>query len=94
MHKVLIIILHTLQVTQATSFLEAKPKQKWLWLVYTKHGHCTFVYALHLGRVVSIWMDGRQFKQDIPIESNWQELDFSKKDIVIIQSLQLVESLS
>ncbi len=26
-HKVLIIILHTLQVTQAMSFLEVKPKQ-------------------------------------------------------------------
>jgi hypothetical protein len=43
-----------------------------------------FVHALHLGRVVSIQMDGRQFKQDIPIEDNRQELDFSRKDIVVI----------
>jgi hypothetical protein len=28
------------------------------------------IHALHLGKVVSILMDGQQFKQDIPIESN------------------------
>jgi hypothetical protein len=53
-----------------------------------------FVHALHLGRVVNIRMDGWQFKQDIPIESNRQQLDFSQRDIFIIQSPQFIGGLS
>jgi hypothetical protein len=34
------------------------------------------VHALHLGKVVNGQKHQWQFKQDIPIESNWQELDF------------------
>jgi hypothetical protein len=58
------------------AFLEAKPKQ-FFTLVVTSFFQAWPLYfpCLHLGRVVSIQMDGRQFKQDIPIERNWQELD-------------------
>jgi hypothetical protein len=87
MHKIFIISLHTPQVTQTTSLPKTKPK----WFFYIHCDQLTpsmaiilFVHALHLGRVVSIQMDGRQFKQDIPIEDNRQELDFSRKDIVVI----------
>jgi hypothetical protein len=52
------------------------------------------IHALHLEKVVSIPLDGWQFKQDIPIESNKPELDFSQRDIVIIQSPQLIGGLS
>jgi hypothetical protein len=71
-HKVLTFILHTLQVTQATSLPKAKPKQK----IYIGCDQLTpsmaivlFVHALHLGKVVNIRMDGQQFKQDIPIKN-------------------------
>jgi hypothetical protein len=74
MHKVLTIILHTPQVTQAMSLLEAKPK----WIFYIGCDQLTpsmaiilFIHALHLGKVVKIRMDGQQFKQDIPVESSW-----------------------
>jgi hypothetical protein len=78
-HKALTIILHTPQVTQAMSLLESKPKQK----NYIGCDQLTrsmaiilFVHALHFGRVMSIQMDGQQFKRTIPIESNRQKLDF------------------
>ncbi len=80
-------------MTQATNLPKAKPK----WIFYIGCDQFTpnmtivlSVHALHLGRVVSIQMDWQQFKQDVPIKSNKQELDFSQRDLVIIQSLQLI----
>jgi hypothetical protein len=35
-----------------------------------------YVRALHLGRVVRGQKHQQQFKHNIPIESNWKELDF------------------
>jgi hypothetical protein len=42
------------------------------------------IQALHLGRIVSGRKHWWQFKQDVAIESNQQELDFLQKDLVII----------
>jgi hypothetical protein len=72
-HIVLIIILHTTQVTQATSLLEAQPK-----VIFNIGGdHLTtsmaivlFVHALHFGRAVSIGKQRWQFKQGIPTKNN------------------------
>jgi hypothetical protein len=79
-HEVLTIILHTLQVTQAMSLIEIKPKH----FFYIGCDQLTpsmvvvlSIHVLHLGRVMSIQMDEQQFKQDIPIENIWQKLDFS-----------------
>jgi hypothetical protein len=76
-HKVLTIVLHTPQVTQATSLPKAKPKR----IFYISCDQLTpsmaivlFVYALHLGKVVNNRKDQRQFKQDVPIKTidkNW-----------------------
>jgi hypothetical protein len=69
-HKVITVILHALQVTQAISLLEAK--HKWIFYIscdqFTPSMAIVFsIHALHLGRFVNIRMDGQQFKQDIPI---------------------------
>jgi hypothetical protein len=95
-HKVFTIILHTLQLTQATSLPETKPKQFFhisCDQLTPSMGIILSIHALHLGRVVSIQMDRQQFKQDIPIKNNQQKLDFSQRDLIIIQSSQLVRSL-
>jgi hypothetical protein len=67
------IILHTPQMTQATSLPQVQPKQ----IFYISCDQLTpsmaiilFVHALHLGKVVDIQMDGRQFKQDIQTKNN------------------------
>jgi hypothetical protein len=61
---------------------EAKPK----WISYIGCDQLTLimailfsVHALQLGRVVSGWKYLWQFKQNIPIKNNWQELDFFAK---------------
>jgi hypothetical protein len=79
MHKVFIIISHTSQVTQAMNLPETKPKL----FFYIGCDQLTpsmvvifSIHALHLGTVVSSQNHWQQFKQDIPIESNWKELDF------------------
>jgi hypothetical protein len=79
------------------SLPEAKPK----WIFYIgcdqlipNMAIVLFIHALHLGRVVNIWIDVRQFKQKVPIENDKQELDFLQGDFVIIQSLLLIGSSS
>jgi len=49
--KVLTIILHTSQVTQATSLHEAKPKR--IYYIGCDMAIIFSIHALHLGRVVS-----------------------------------------
>jgi hypothetical protein len=93
-HKVLTIILHTSQVTQTINLSKAKPKQMFYISCDQLTPSMAIVHALHLGRVVSNQKDGQQFKQDVPIKSNYQKLDFSQRDLVIIQSLQFVQGLS
>ncbi len=60
-------------MTQALSLPEVKPKQ----IFYIGRDQLTpsmaiilSIHALHLGRVMNIWMDGQQLKQDISIKSN------------------------
>jgi hypothetical protein len=84
-------------MTQALSLPKVKPKQ----IFYIGRDQLTpsmaivlSIHALHLGRVVNIRMDGRKFKENVPIESNWQKLDFLQRDIVIIQRLELIGGLS
>jgi len=79
-HKVLTIIQYTPQMTQTTSLLETKPKKVFYIgcdQLMPSMAIELFIHALHFGRVVSIQMDLQQFKQDVPIENNRQELDFS-----------------
>jgi hypothetical protein len=73
MYKVLTIILHTTQVTQATSLLEAQPK-----IIFNIDGdHLTpsmvivlSIHALHFGKAMNIGKQRQQFKQGIPIKNN------------------------
>jgi hypothetical protein len=88
-HKVLTIILHTSQVTQATSLPKAKPNR----FFYIGCDQFTLsmaiilsIHALHFGRVVSGQKHRRQFKQNIPIKSNQKEFNFLQKNIVIVIS--------
>ncbi len=97
MHKVFTIIQHTLQVTQAMNLPKAKPK----WIFYIGCDQLTPSMAIissihegHLGIIVNDWNHWQQFKQDIPIESNWKKLDFLQRDIFIIQIPQFVQGLS
>jgi hypothetical protein len=78
-HKVLIIVLQTLQMTQAMNFSKAKLKI----ILDIGCDHFTpnmaiifFMYALHLQRHVSSQKHRWQFEKDISIESNWRELNF------------------
>ncbi len=72
-HKVFIIVLHTMQMTQATSLLEAKPK-----IVFDiNYDHLApsmaiilSICALHLWRPMSNQKHKWQFKKDSSIESN------------------------
>jgi hypothetical protein len=61
------------------SLLEVKPKR----IFYIGCDQLTLsmaivlsIHALHLGRIVSSQKRWWQFKQDVPIESNRQQLDF------------------
>jgi hypothetical protein len=78
-HKVFTIILHTMQVIQATSLPKVQPKS-----IFNISGdHLTpnmaivlYVHALHFGRTMNIEKQKQQFKHDIPIKNSWQEWTF------------------
>jgi hypothetical protein len=72
-HKVLTLVMQALQVTQATSFPEAKPKT----ILDIGCDHLTpsmaiilSIYALHLQRPMHNQKHGWQFKKDISISSS------------------------
>jgi hypothetical protein len=72
-HKVLIIILHIMQVTQTTTLLETRPN------LFFDMG-CDHlapnmaiilsIHALHLQRLVNSWKHQWQFEQNILIKNN------------------------
>jgi hypothetical protein len=68
-----------MQVTQATSLLEAKPKNIFDIICdpfAPSMAIILFIHALHLRRPISSQKHGWQFDKDISIKSNWQELNF------------------
>jgi len=72
-HKVLIVILHTTQVTQAMSLLKVKPKT----VFDIKHDDLALrmaiilsIHALNLHELVSNQKHGWQFEKDISIKNN------------------------
>jgi hypothetical protein len=68
-----------MQVTQATSLLEAKPKNIFDIICdpFTPSmAIILFIHALHLRRPISSQKHEWQFDKDISIKSNWQELNF------------------
>jgi hypothetical protein len=95
-HKVVIVVMQTPQVTQATSFPKAKAKiildircddlPPSIAIILSIH-------ALHLQRPMRSWKHEWQFENDISIESSRQEMNFLKRYLVIIQILQLVEGM-
>jgi hypothetical protein len=74
-HKVLIVVLHTTQVTETTCLPEAKPKT--IFDISCDHlapnmAIILSIHALHLQRLVSNRKHGWQFEKEISIESNQQ----------------------
>jgi hypothetical protein len=84
-HKMFIVILHTIQMTKQWAFLKLSPKLFWYWLwsPCTKHGHHTFYPCLASTKACE------QLKAPTIIQTkhphcNWQELNFLKKNLIII----------
>jgi hypothetical protein len=78
-NKVFTIVMQKPQVTQATSFPEAKPKI----ILNIGCDHLApsmaiifSIHTLNLQRLVCSWKHGWQFEKDISIENNRYELNF------------------
>jgi hypothetical protein len=85
-HKVFIIVMQTLQVTQATSFCKVKPK-----IVFnigcdnlTPNMAIIFsIHALHLQRLVCSWKHEWQFKKNLHQKQSTR-IEFFEEVYVII----------
>jgi hypothetical protein len=84
------------QVTQTMSLLETKPKFFFILVVITLHQTWPSYFLSMPCICKGMWVAGStggNSKKDISIESNWQELDFLKRYLVIIQISQFVGSM-
>jgi hypothetical protein len=87
MHKVLTIILHTMQMTQAMSLLETKPKI--VFDIGCDHlspsmAMVLFIHALHLQKHVKSWRASVVIQTKHPHQNQLARFDFLKRCLVII----------